>query len=635
MNHKKAFLILFLTCFFSIFFCLKIQTVSRANENNSAEQISIKSDEKSNMDITINYQPEHKKNTILTITSNNIKNININSLIQEFGDSNVKINDDDIILTSSNIESESSRITFKLSILKKINTSIQIQDKTNNQKSNYDFNFGKEIPTSDNEEVESSDSSNIDPNQFEEEQNTTKESKIGEDWIRSAKLKVSSGKVVNRNGKQIIPVMYFGALNYALEKTSIKDSVGPRKTAYLVDAIGHGRLNNITAANSAIIVAPLDSKPLDNPEQVHNPDYGYYTTTFADGDVGKNHNSYFGSQRNFVTTNISEFSRSKGKESLTPRVRGVDTDGLWSKAPDETMDKSSVKFYTRQDPDTNLEMQRIVFNQKNNKYIIQVTITQKFLDDGSIEIQTEFKNLGKNITHFTGFTFRDVTFMKNGDFDHRDSKNKLLSLGNNEGIYSSRDLNDGRIEFKLNGLDDSPFGWAGRGTRSTFYDGDGGNDSFPWASIPNSNIFDAFENVKDTGDKKNLIPAGKAWIEDGLIGEKGISMHTGDNNLLNGHSMTMTYQTKLIEKTDDIELRMYNDNPDLLTQDELKKFVIFGNWHHYNDTKINLKYEIDSPDESPEYLLKNGKKFITISFIKVVTRNIVVSFMIGKRKSLI
>lgn len=623
MNYKSIFLVIFFTALLTTVSASTSTNISHAYEITSTEKINLESashDDKKT--ILVNYAPAATSDMKLTIHSDQISNIDIKNLKHQLGDENVnlELNDKSIDINLKELELKDLQTSFKLSIKESITTKITIKNLEQKTIAEHEFKFN-EKDKDDSSKPDVSENNTETANQNEKHSETEKPEpspRLGQDWQRMNRLKVSTGNITYRNGKQIVPVMYFGSLHYALNRISVKDSVGARERSLILDDIGEGRKNNIAAANSGIIVAPKDDDPLVS-QRKNDPNYTYYTTTFGDGDIAS-HDSYYGSQRNFVTTNIKQFSDGQGAYHARPNVRGIDPVHTSSSSDKRTMDPDSAKFYVRQDHDTKLEMQKIVFNQTHKPffgrhYSIQISITQKFLPDGSIDIQMEFRNLNNTVTHFTGFLFRDITFMKNSDFDGRDSQTRMLSLGNNEGIYASRDSNDGRIEFKMNGVENSAYGWAGRGTASTFFDGT--NDSnFPWATTKNSKFHDAFKNVHDTGDKTEPIPAGKQWLPDGTIGEKGISMHTGDKTLKSGETITMSYQTKLIEKTDDIQLRMYNDNPDLLDEDDLEEFKVFGNWHHYEDKQVQIKYLIDSPDESPQYVANNGIKISSEGFIK-------------------
>lgn len=623
MNYKSIFLI--------PFFAILLITITSVTNYHSSQAYEITSTEKIDFDdvhqndkktTTINYQPASTADMKLQVISEQINNIDVAELKQQLGDNNVQLDlqNKSINLDLKHLELKDLQTSFKLSVKENLDTKITIKNNEHKTIEEYEFKFKEEPKKDDNKSVlheskTDSPAENKSDMDIEDDEPTPR---LGQDWQQRKNLKVSTGNITYRNGKQIVPVMYFGSIHYALNKLSVKDSVGGRDRSLIVDDIGKGRKNNISAANSGIIVAPKDADPLVS-QRNNDPDYTYYTTTFGDGEF-KGHDSYHGSQRNFVTTNIKEFSKGTGAANPRPDVRGIDPEHTFFESDKRTMDPSSAKFYVRQDPDTKLEMQRIVFNQTYKPrfarhYSVQISITQKFLPDGSIDIQIEFRNLNNTITHFTGFVFRDITFMRNSDFEGRDSKTKMLSLGNNEGIYASRDSNDGRIEFKMSDIDNAPYGWAGRGTASTFFDGDQDSD-FPWATTKNPRFYDAFKNVNDQGDKTSPIDAGKQWLPDGTIGEKGISMHTGDQKLESGKSIFMNYQTKLIEKTDDIQLRMYNDNPDLLDEDELKEFHVFGNWHHYEDQQVQIKYLVDSPDESAKYIAANGHKVSPHGYIK-------------------
>ncbi|WP_125770288.1 hypothetical protein [Companilactobacillus furfuricola] len=622
MNHKSLNLITIITALLIIITAAFSINDSQAYAITSTEKISFEDSHHDNKkSVTINYQPETTADMKLRIKSDQIDNIAIAELKQQLGDDNVKLdlNNQSIDLDLKQLELDDLQTSFKLSVKETRNIKVSIVNSKNKTIGEHEFKF-KDEPKNNQTEADPqiAKSDEVSKNEPETSSNNPEPTpRLGQDWQRHNNLKVSTGVPTIRNGKQIIPVMYFGSLHYALSHLSVKSSVGSRDRVG-ADDIGKGRKNNISAANSAIIVAPEKNADL-NSQRINDPNYTYYTTTFGDGEM-KGHDSYWGSQRNFATTNIETFYASGGKKKLRPQVNGVDPVHTFTSTNRRTMDPDSAKFYVRQDPDTQLEMQKIVFNQTydpifGKTYSIQISITQKFLPDGSINIQTEFKNLANKVTHFTGFVFRDITFMKNSDFDGRDSKTKMLSLGNNEGIYASRDSNDGRIEFKLNDIDNEPYGWAGRGTASTFFKGED-DKLFPFAATKNPKYHDAFVNVLDTGDKTEPIPAGKQWLPDGTIAEKGISMHTGDKTLDKGKSIFMSYQTKLIEKTDDIQLRMYNDNPALLDEDDLNEFRIFGNWHHYEDRQVQIKYIVDSPDESPKYIAEKGTPISPKGYIK-------------------
>lgn len=568
--------------------------------------------------IFFTYRPVDANNSQIILKSKKLENIDINPLKEQLGESNIEISDNEkqIKLDYSEIIKKNESLKIKLSFKHNIETSLQFFNtngdkigstifKPNPVKTADESNLIDKTNDSDIKNETSVDeltSSNIDEltNNLPKKETPQEIKDENSDWTQKQNLEVSMGHRRERNGKEIIPVIYFGALNYALNHTSIKKSVGDRDRAFFIDAIGKGRYNNITAANSAIIVVTKGKNPLVGQSKDHK-NYNYYTTTFADGDIGGNHNSYFGSQRNFVTTNIKNFANNYGNTDQ-PKVSGPDHVGRLYK--NIGMDKGSAKFYIKKDPATGLDMQRMVFNQDANGYTVRISITQRFTQNGSVDIKTEFTNIGKrNISHFSGYTFRDITFMKDGDFNHQQSKSAMLSMGNHEGIYASRDVNDGRIEFKLNGFEDSPAAWSGRGTRSSFYSPEKTID-FPWGGDGKNEY--PFYDVNDPGDKAIRKEAGQAWIDSTGKFENGISMHTKQRALNHDETISMTYQTKLIEKTDDIELRMYNENPHVLTEAELKNFKASGNWHHYKNNKVQIKYLIDDPDESAEHIIEKG-----------------------------
>ncbi|MCH4007939.1 hypothetical protein [Companilactobacillus sp.] len=407
-------------------------------------------------------------------------------------------------------------------------------------------------------------------------------------WKAKDRLFVSSGfpSKAQSDGCINTPVLYFGSLNYALQNMTIKNAVN-KTTVW-----GNGpRINNVTAANSGIITVPQNGDLYEDMDEKSKNTY--YTTTNGDAPINGNSGSFY----NFTTTNIRNYDHTN-RNSLTPNISGPDALGIG----DEGIKANSVKLFSRIDPETGLEEQRLVFEQfyrpnwlSKKKYQIKIQITQRFNNNNDVEVHTDFINVGnQKLNNFTGYIFRDITFIKNDKIVKNGSNNILHSLGVHEGLYAVNPDFGGKLEFKLNREHDSPYAWAGRGTRPWYFI----NEQFPWSAKDSSmdNLPNVFKNIYDQGDKARKDPgAGEPWINRHF--NSGVSMHTENTNLDLNEKVSMSYTTHLDIKAKqhpNIVLADYGteDDPDI-TENKAKFYSLKGSWFDYLNNKVDILYTLD------------------------------------------
>jgi hypothetical protein len=429
-------------------------------------------------------------------------------------------------------------------------------------------------------------------------------------WSRTNNMMITPGHPIkNSDGSKTYPVIYFGAINYALQGITIRDAVAgrPLRTGVLgllgKTAIGKGRKDNVTAANTALIKVPQNGNM--NDQQVNSkPERNtFYTNTFGDGklppppplvngwyDAGDK--KYRGSQRNMVTTNIMDYY-DKSKDYTKPNLFGPD-----AKNPGDYVGlvKRQTRLYHKpyKDPETDdvTVMQRLIFYQKVKDYEVRVKITQRFDSNNRVIVNHEFTNFGtRTIDNFTGYVFRDVTFMTGHTMKKQKEVTSFRSLGNNNGVYSSSATHHSRVEFTTDEFTDNPYAWAGRGTESTFYKASK-KLHFPWSYNGVWEKADAFKNINDTGDKDIEPGFGKTWMQDH---NGGISMHTKNQSLQPRQTVTMSYGVKMVPLKKEPEFKINDshekDKP-LYMQPEQEKVVVKGLWRHAYSDGVQIKYLI-------------------------------------------
>lgn len=434
-------------------------------------------------------------------------------------------------------------------------------------------------------------------------------------WMRSDRMMVTPGHFKNNpDGTADMPVMYFGALNYALKGLTIKKSVAGRPQrkgllslgVLLTTPIGDGRMNNVTAANSGVISVGKGSnlnveQNNDKKEKNH-----FYTNTFGDGMLpppsvwsGGTYKAgdkvYRGSQRNFVTTNIFDYTKPSG-DITRPNLIGPDLKNFGDYTG---LVKKQTRLYHKiyEDPHTKEQttMQRLIFYQKIGDYQIRVKITMRFDRNNKLIINQEFTNVStKYIDNFQGYVFRDITFMKDHTLKQSSQANVIRSLGDHKGIYAQSAKWGSKLEMELNGFEDSPYAWAGRGSKSSFFENTD-TDHFPYSYSGDFKKPNAFKDVNDVGDKDEEPGYGKTWIDENVSYDGGISMHTKNQPLPPGQTVTLSYTTKAELTTADPELEL--DQPYQL-QPEDKSYKVSGHWLSSGSNEVMIKYLVRPLDDT-------------------------------------
>lgn len=640
----------------------KFDPTKNVQAENTTQTSKIKITEKSRDDNSIIYQIEGEfddDDPTISIHTDQIKNIDISYLEKELGKANISIDEksSQIYLNLKTVKKTKPGYTFYLkklgiddlkciihnnqnkTIYKSPDTSPAEESETNqtsleNEEPNTQNSEANSQETSDNKADEQATTEEISDNKSESQPRDAQE-EIARDpdwnqgWTSKNQLEVSKGIPTDlADGGQSVPVQYFGALNYSLEHITVKDSYTGRPLRPGIGIIpgpglGKGRKNNLTAANSGIIIVPKNGNW--QTEQAKKKEKNHYLNftfgdglLFGDGTLLNPDAVYRGSQRNFITTNLFDYYQPTGNPSY-PRIGGpdVEVDG-----DTVGLDEHNVKYYTKplilekDGKKYHTTMQRVVFRQIHDNNKIQITITQRFDNNNGSIITTEFKNIGSTyLEHFQGYNFRDITFLK----DHRRKGSKqdniIRSLGNHRGAYASRNGDFGaRIEFDLNSFPDSPYAWSARGTRSTtFYASK--DDHFPWNFKGLFNKYDdAFKDIYDQADKLNEPTFGEPFMTRTL--DSGISMHTKDQELNPGQTVSMTYTTNIVKK---------DEKPDLNIQDQTNfqkpytvkpnedSVKIKGNWQYDRHEFVNVQYLVtplntlvdDQKNIKPQ-LLKKG-----------------------------
>lgn len=651
MNSKTKIILIATTVFFSII-CLILafgdSSTSQANNGDNFERkiedLAIDKNQERTK-VTAKYQIEPDK-PVLIIYSAQIRNFDLKKLKDELGEKNVGVDlEQELIhLYMKDQTSVDGRGTLTLETINQNQTYFEIRDidhqimkseflnqpnATHAENERKPVNNGLETGevlkdpdgvNSETNQITNNDQPNTDSDKsFDSNHANAPGDEINDNeenptsgWTASDKLQISPvliGK--NADGHNVYQVIYFGALNYALQNTGVIDSVGGRPVHSLAIAAGNGRKNNITAANHAVITVPPGGSVYDHQYEKVDPNGNtWITNTFGDGHVNVGKNSVtenFGSQRNFVTTNLYDYYK-HSKSFKFPYLLGPDNED--SDGPDtiSLVEEKPFppKFYFKNNANgTSYPAQRIVFHQKFGKYHLKISITQGFNPDGSLYVRTVFKNVGAmNIPHFTGYTFRDITFMKNHNFGTMEKNNILRSLGGNRGIYATRKAYNGSMEMHMDTFDDAPFAWAAQGTKSSYF---ATTDDIPWLSkkikgFPwKVNVSDNYERpFFDIDDKANAAPEnekglGKKAIanDDNKNWDSGVSMHTMDQPLGIGEKISMAYAIDVVPISNHpmIELHQKGSFEDpLVLQPNQKELKIDGGWFHFGHPEVNLNY---------------------------------------------
>lgn len=641
-----------MTIILTSFVILKVHNSEKSQAAELTEQTTIKIEQdKIEPDFLIyemNYDYSSTNDPIIILSTHQIKNIELSFLEEQLGKENVSITENDQQLILNLKQLKKSKGSFKL---KKLGSDpLLVTIRNAKQEVIYQSTITDKKAESNTEIIPPAEESEIDvtkdpaatesdPNN---EQDNSAQPEITRDpdwnrgWNEKSKLIVARGidKKLD-SGRTATPVQYFGALNYALEGITLKDSVGGRPLSPGLVIIpgpgeGTGRKNNLTAANSAVIISRESGKyNWTNTQVDNNRDYrrNYYLNyTFGDGFLYKpglfndgKEKIYRGSQRNFITTNLFDYYSPTGDISK-PRIYGPDVEeerkvyGLDEKNVHYSI--KNDKLYRDGNPNNQDEdnvvktfMQRMVFRQVMNNSVVQVTITMKFDNNNASIITTEFKNIGSTyLDNFQGYTFRDITFIRDHRRDRSKQDNIIRSLGNHVGAYASRnDVYDSRIEFKLSGYPDSPYAWSARGTRSAFYSASD-KDHFPWNTKGIQNQYDdAFKNIYDRADQENEPSFGEPFMD--YATDSGLSMHTKNQPLAPGQQVSMTYATGIIQYDEapilDMTTSNTKNNPYQVKPNE-NEIELDGTWLYDRKNKVNVKYFVQEINTE-----KDDKKDVT------------------------
>lgn len=654
---------LFSILIFGFTFIIFKKSISKADEDGFIKQIEFSEIKKieNRTSIKINYKLSPVTPN-LKINSEQINNIDIEQLKKELGDDLVETNmkKNEISINLKNNIHPTGDGQFKLELLSQSETHLVFMDADNKKI------FSESVNTIDTPNTEEKEIDSVKENESEVEQKTTpdsnakindKDSKrendssestdvqeknndesidnetaeeiaradVDEDkagWQSEKTLRVTPGKSYDfADGKIATPVIYFGAINYALSNIKVIDSVGGRPVGFII-AKGNGRKNNITGPNSAVIVTPKGGNLYEEQAANRKDEKNIWLTqTFGDGRVNDRSNQkteLFGAQRNFTTTNLYDYNTSS-HDRTRPNMIGPDMEKI--DGNDRiAMIEDSARFYTKVDQETGLIMQRVSYIQEDPKlkFKIRTTITQKFLPDGNIKVTSTFRNLGqKAFADFQGYAFRDISFMANHDYAHIEKNNILRSLGNNKGIYATRAAYGGGIEFQMNQYDDAPYAWAARGTRSTYFNSTRGSGQyFPFKQNVLWGKPDAFTNVDDVGDNSlELDPGfGKRWLgkENDPNWDSGVSMHTKNQRLEPSESVSMSYMTGFVRETKGPNIKIdqfgTKEKP-LLIDPNLKDFELTGYWTDGSSQKDKIKYLVeDATTENNGDIQKDGSE---------------------------
>lgn len=645
MNSKTKIILIAATSFFSII-CLLLafgdSTTSKANESGSIERkiedLAIdKKQERTK--ITAKYQIEPDK-PVLILYSSQIKNLDLKKLKEDLSEKNVGVDlEKELIhLYMKDQISADGRGTLTFETINQNQTYFEIRDidhqimkseflnqptETNTETESKPVNNGLETDdllkdpdgvTTETSQITENDQPTTEPDKgFDgnhvdapsvEINDNENDPKSG--WQRKTMMQITKAPAKELpNGSTAHQVIYFGAINYALEYLDVKESVSGRDGFFLS---GNGRENNITAANSAVIIVPEGGKLDDKQQPLGKIKYEknkWITNTFGDGYLHHKNGqvqSKYGSQRNFVTTNLFDYEK-PSKDFKIPNLIGPDNEK--TKGTDKiAMIENTANLYINYSPrGSEYPAQRIVYEQKGDTHHIKTRITQGFNPDGSIYVRTQFENIGKYaIPNFTGYAFRDITFMQNHNYSTMEKDNILRSLGNNRGAYATRKAYNGSLEFHMDTFKDAPYGWAAQGTKSTYFTTRGDIDKdhpngFPWKDNPDDQYERPFTNIDDQANAlpKNEPGLGQKLAKGNKVNgwDSGISMHTKNQVLYPGERVSMAYSIDVVPISNHpmIELHQSGTYSDpLVLQSEQDQLSIDGGWFHFGHPSVELKY---------------------------------------------
>lgn len=252
MNKNVKIIISFaLISFFSvivIFFGLSKNNQVIGSTTNKTAEIKITQNGIDKKSLILNCDFKENK-PIAILYSPQLDNINLKSLQNQLSNENVGVNKDEkcLYLNFENLNKNSSKKQLNVKLLDNKQTELTITDIDKNiltKEKLFTEPADEQGSTSDDSEPlagsSNNDASSTDLNQAnhdskdndaipEDEKSAEEKSKMLQDadtradeeagWVQSSRLKISKGhETKTLNGDRIIPVMYFGAINYSLKK---------------------------------------------------------------------------------------------------------------------------------------------------------------------------------------------------------------------------------------------------------------------------------------------------------------------------------------------------------------------------------------------------------------------------------
>ncbi|MQS88772.1 hypothetical protein [Companilactobacillus mishanensis] len=570
--------------------------------------------------IKVKYLVSTDKPTLI-ISSPQIQNIDLAKLETEIGKDKVDFDDKNkkIKLSLEDHMETTGEGSFTIQTKNQNELDLSIENINNDILTTQKFNkIEKPNPDNSNEDIQNeiTEEKPTDVESNNETRISDEENDPNSGWNRSNNMMLSPGKTVTLDdGSKATPFLYFGDFHYAYKHRKVRDSVGGRPWfpgllgigAY---PIGQGHKNNVTAPNSALSVVPSKGSNTSDLESSKNQ---LYTTSHGDGQTkGKAR----GSQGTFVTTDLLN-QKLPSADPLKPHIAGPDVDSISNQGGLQNigMDKSSVKLYFRIDPRTNLQEQRLVFDQAYDNKRVRIRITQSFQSDNTVNTNIEYKNVGNDeLDSFTGFAFKDIQLYKNMKVTSAKGNAKIRSLGNKEGIYLANKSFSARFEMFLNEGENEPYAWAGRTTwktyKNNFINLNTPPTGFPWSKGTDAlkGYYQSFSDLEDTGDKGIEPGAGKQWVNGRW--DAGLAMHTKNQKLKRNQSVYMNYRT-LLEMPPHvipgIELHQVGseENPDVIQPDD-KSYMLSGSWYDYTKTRVEILGTLDDANTKEATRLLSG-----------------------------
>lgn len=527
-----------------------------SGESPTTAHITNLNSDNDDIDVLVNatFKNNHK---LLIINSPQYGQISIERLKQDLGENNV-VEDVDL-----------NQVTVNLKNLSTDDFHIHINDADIVTLNIYDIEQNKLATESVTKPINFTDDSRIDPYL----------------WTRHDKLRVSYGNPIKRqsDGSILKPVIYFGSITNALNQFSVNESTKQDRTR-------SSRKNNITAANSGILVLNNTEKNITNNT--------FFTNTSGDGVQVYDSTNKLDDNRqtinNIVTTNLINYKEKTNDQ--TPNIIGPDhylnnNNGI---------SKNSASFWTRISKETGLEEQKMVFEQKyegfnlnpwikNPEYKIKIEIIQQFTKNNIVQTRITYTNIGnQKLKHFTGYSFRNITFNKSKNSKDSTELADIHSLGNNQGLFASNKKLGTNIEFDLSSQPDSPFAWKLSSNKPTYFKG----SNF----VYKKNSAAHFQNVFDQGYKTAEDPGFGKYFENKNL--KTLMMATQDKPLNNGDQAHLSYSTKFdaIGKMDpNISIKNDTLNTDpIMVENHHEQFKLEGSWFDYRNRDIDLMYTIDN-----------------------------------------